>query len=93
MPPEAVPKRSVRRGAQRVGEQVGKLGLLLEDEEAEVVERRGRRRRSGSGVWAKPAGEHIQRGAPWDARASLARRAARREGDAGERERQGSRCR
>ena len=26
-----------RRGAQRVGEQVGELGLLLEDEEAEVV--------------------------------------------------------
>ena len=37
MPPEAVPKRSVCGGAERVGEQVGELGLLLEDEEAEVV--------------------------------------------------------
>ena len=37
MPPEAVPKRSVVAGPERVGEQVGELGLLLEDEEAEVV--------------------------------------------------------
>ena len=37
MPEEAVPKRSVVAGPERVGEQVGELGLLLEDEEAEVV--------------------------------------------------------
>ena len=37
IPPEAVPKRSVVAGPERVGEQVGELRLLLEDEEAEVV--------------------------------------------------------